>query len=227
VNARHLLAPLAAAAALAVAPVDSQAGLVIQIWDGTAAHSALTIADGSALDQDTADGSVAFGGSYWGWNFLITMGSSAADPLAMHLTSSVLGDRTDGQIWISFTQTGLDAGAGPVGLSADGGGSGSNGSILADWAAYVDDSNAAFGTATQVAGGSGFASGGGWATVPLTDSYSATLVTHFDYRNILSSGAYGSSLDVSMYVPEPTSLALLGIGLLGMGVSRRRSKAVA
>jgi hypothetical protein len=213
------LAPVAAAIALTMAPLASHAGLILQITDGI---DTLNIADGSGLDAIGEAGAVSYSGAFKGWTVAAGFGSAAADPLAMHLSAIVMGDRTDGKVWIKFTHTDLDAGLGPVGISAGGAGSSSSGDVKGAWAGYVDDSNAAFGTATTIYSTNSFATGGGWLTAPLTGSYSATLVTSFDYSGIGRTGLIGSSLDVSLNVPEPTSIALVGLALLGAGAARRR-----
>ena len=214
-----LLAPLVATTALALAPMASQAGLIIQITDGT---NTLSVADGSALDGIAAAGGVSYFGSFSGWTVSAGVGTSAADPLSMHLTATVMGDRTDGRVWIKFTHTDLEAAVDPMTFAAFGGGAGARGAE-ASWAGYVDDSNAAFGTGQMIFGANGFSTAGGSQTVALNDSYSATLVASFDYRGVDSPYLQGSAQAMTLRVPEPATPALIALGLLGLGLTRRRA----
>jgi hypothetical protein len=213
-----ILARVAAAAALAFLPLASQAALIIQITDGI---TTLNVADGGALDGVSEAGGVSYVGSFGGWTIAAGFGTSAADPLAMHLSAIVMGDRTDGQIQIKFTHTDLMAGAVPMVFSAFGGGAGASGS-QAGWSTYVDDANAAFGTDQLVYAANGYVTAGGAQTVGLSGTYSATVITHFDYAGIGDNFLHGSSMDVNLAVPEPGSLALFAVALLGAGAARRR-----
>lgn len=218
-----LLAPIAAAAAMALVPMSSHAGLLIQISDGT--HT-LTVADGGALDEATDAGIVSYAGSFFGWSLAIGAGSANINPFDMHLSAAAYGDRTDGRLTIKLTQTDLVAAADSIRFTAFGGGS-SNGSgmgVTASWAGYVDDSNATFGEGSLVFGYDGFNSPGGSQAVALEDTYSATLVALLDHSNYSRWGNVQSSLDLSM-IPEPATFGLLGLGLLGIAATKRRREA--
>ena len=216
---KKTIAPLAAAAALALMPLASQASLIVQITDGT---NVLNVADGSAMDMDAAVGAVAYAGSFGNWSFTTAVGAANDNPLLLHLNAGVNGRSNSGQLWINLTYTDLDAAAGPMPFYLEGGGSGPMGTQVS-WAGYVDDGNAAFGMSEMVFGSNTYNAAGS-GSAQLSGTYSATISAHFDYSGV-SYRAYpqGASIDINL-IPEPTSLALMGLGLGLAGLFARRRK---
>jgi PEP-CTERM motif len=228
-NLNKLLATSAAAMAALLTPLAAQSAPVLaaKISDG---FSTVTIMDGGVGDLAAADGIITFFGLnlFGNWDVSFATGTSTFDPLAMHLTASFSASTSNFGVGesrvlsISLSQTGLGAGSGSgvVAFGAGGGGNGQFGTT-GSWNAYADDTDALFGTGTAVASAAGFTTVSGGVSAPMTDTYSATLVTSFDISKVAGSLAAGS-LDLNMNVPEPGTIALAGLALLGLGAARRR-----
>lgn len=223
INWKKGLLPAVAAAVLAVAPFTANAALIMRATTG---GNTVTVTDNGVGDLNGATGGIGYFGTLGTWEFTMAMGTSEVNPFAMHLTSSVTGTAGDAPITIMLTQTGLTAGSSPLWFVADGGGSGAG---TASWSTWVDDTNTAFGQGTLVHASNGYSTSWGSETTLLSGLYSATIVTTIDYSQLrYYYGWLGSSLDVTVKVPEPASLGLLGLALMGVGAGkfrRRQAKA--
>ncbi len=189
------------------------------------------IADGSGLDEAAASGVVKFSGDVAGFLFQVSVGNNNLSypgifDLAVTASSNLAppaGTATTfpASVTVSLTETGL-TGFGSAGFTS-GGNVDVNASV--DYALYMDASNAEFGTGTLLGTVNGATGLGALASlIPETFTaagpFSLTLVTTLNATNYLQ----GFSVDTQVNVPEPSVLALFGMGLVGIGLARRRMK---
>jgi len=203
---------------------SANAALMISISDGTQTAT-FDDTDGNGIvgfDSDFMPG--IWDSSNWSSVSAKGFGSSWYDsPYAdiLHLNSIDGSSSTGGTLTIMLSETDLTKSIAPY--SGDFGGV-SGGNI--QFQTYVDVSNTIFGldtllhdTSVDNKGGFSGTFGGDLALGDIT--YSKTIVA-----TIQHDGRRVSSFDYEIVVPEPTSLALIGIGLLcaGFATQRRRCK---
>lgn len=213
------LAPIAVAAASLFAASSSQAAFILTI----AGSGTTTVVDNGVGDLAGTSGAIAWFGIIDGYSVSFASGTAADDPFNLHLTATVSGNGNALNA-LTFSLTKTDITAAP-GLTSVNGGGGSYGIVPGgsySWASYVDASNTAFGTATQVASLSGAGYSSGVATLDLSPAYSSTLIATFDFSGASTIGQFTASTDFGTNVPEPASIALVGLALLGAGVASRR-----
>lgn len=125
-----------------------------------------------------------------------------------------------GTLYIRMTDTDFERGDGAHFLAEFGGTT----SGTVSFQSFLDTSNTAFGMGTLLSDSgilSGAFSGQDSGNALIGGPYSLSI-----FATITHTGQGATSFDYEVTVPEPGTLALLGIGLLGLGLSRRRRVAI-
>lgn len=220
---------IAVAIAVLATPVVANAEVVLQLSDGT---NTVTVGDNSIYDLDSTVGNIAYFGKIGTWNFNLSggIGNTTYNPFGIDLTSQN-SSTEPGTLIVKFTETGLNYGPSGqmVEIFGDIGGT-TQGSVL--YSLYADQNNDQFGTGTLIFTDSASSSDGsstgfsdsGSGFFNLTNPFSLTAsvtITHMLAGKTTSFDFSGEAPDP---IPEPGTLALLSLGLLGAGVVSRRRK---
>ena len=187
----------------------------------------MSCADGAACDTNSNTGAVTVNQSLGDFIVNVSTGLSkpiltGGDPLMDLNTVNVQMSGGSHTLTIAFSDTGFDLYGGRIVLQYGGSLSGTNASF--QQTAYYDDGNSLFGQGTLI-GSVGSAAGafsgsvdGGWSPGgPYSVTEILTLKT--------GGGPTVFSGDFEVNVPEPGTLALVGLALLGLAVAYRRRPA--
>ena len=211
----------------------AEATAALRLFDGT---TTITIQDQQPVggvppigDFNPLVGGVTWIGTLGLWSLNVStgttypiLGSIAAPEMDLNSVNTSSAPAT---LTISFTQTDF-TGVGGAELSVGGTQTTCGAGCTINYSAFWSASNAQFATTTPI--GAPLASGAtpafalsGGGAVPGPGPYSLTQVV-----TITRGAAGATSFDAHLRVPEPASMALFGLGMLGFGIASRRRRTV-
>lgn len=229
-NKKLLLSGVIATSAFMMLSSGANAALSVYVSNGTTNTTIGQDAYGQVSFNDGLFGSVLFSD----WDVSITakgdayydLINSGANYDQMHYDSvDVKAGNNAGTLTIMFTETGLMKGN--AGFMAKYGGVFGGIALSGDnvqFESFVDASNTAFGLSQSVAN-SGLMNTSTFSnvesgTLSITGPYSWTTVATITQ----SQAGQSTSFNYEVKIPEPSTVALLGLGVLGLGFAARRKR---